>query len=76
MLDSNSRKRFQTSIDNSDVRPPDDKTRSNSTRVLLSSEMDSNLVLVIVSCPDKCYLLSSVRIETNHLNVTNSQHNI
>lgn len=37
MFDSNSRKRFHTSTDSCGVRPPDDSTRSNSTRVLLSS---------------------------------------
>lgn len=39
-FDSNSRKRFHTSTDNCGVSPPDERTRSNSTRVLLSSVND------------------------------------
>lgn len=38
IFDSNSKKRFQTSTDKCGVKPPDDKTRSNNTRVLLSSK--------------------------------------
>lgn len=37
MFDSNSKKRFHTSTDSCGVKPPDESTRSNSTRVLLSS---------------------------------------
>lgn len=40
MFDSNSKKRFHTSTDSWEVKPPDDKTRSKSTRVLLSSVYD------------------------------------
>lgn len=37
-FDSNSKNLFHTSTDSCGVRPPDDNTRSNNTRVLLSSE--------------------------------------
>lgn len=45
MFDSNSKNRFHTSTDNCGVNPPDDRTRSNNTRVLLSSanENEQNL---------------------------------
>lgn len=41
-FDSNSRKRFHTSTESCGVSPPEERTRSNSTRVLLSSVKKKN----------------------------------
>lgn len=50
MFDSNSKNRFHTSTDNCGVNPPDDKTLSNNTLVLLSSAT-KNFILSLQSLP-------------------------